>query len=64
MSRVYTANLPNGIRAGSTCVDLDGVQVLVTLFNVDGEISAEVAFRNHPSEAWSEPISMTEDEQA
>ena len=64
MGRIYTANLPNGVRAGSTCVDLDGVQVLVTLFNVDGQLSAELAFRSHPSEAWGEPISLTEDEQA
>jgi hypothetical protein len=40
------------------------VQVLVTLFNVDGQLNAEVAFRSHPSEAWGEPISLTEDEQA
>ena len=64
MGRIYTANLPNGVRAGSTCVDLDGVQVLVTLFNVDGEVSAEVAFRNHPSESWSKPITLSEDDHA
>jgi hypothetical protein len=45
-------------------VDLDGVQVLVTLFNVDGEFSAELAFRSHPSEAWSEPITVTADERS
>jgi hypothetical protein len=64
MGRIYTAKLPNGVRAGSTCVDLDGVQVLVTLFNVDGEFSAELAFRSHPSEAWSEPITVTADERS
>ena len=64
MGRIYRANFPNGVRAGSTCVDLDGVQVLVTLFDVDEQINAELAFRRHPSDAWSEPISMTEDEQA
>lgn len=64
MGRIYTAKLADGVRAGSTCVDLDGVQVLVTLFNVDGEFSAELAFRNHPSEAWGEPITVTADERS
>jgi len=58
MSRIHTASLPGGIRAASTCVDLDGVQVLVTLYNVHGEVSADVAFRSHPGQPWSEAITL------
>lgn len=63
MNRIYSSELPSGVRAASTCVDLDGVQVLVTLFDVDGRATAEVAFRHHPGEAWSDPIRVTDDEE-
>jgi hypothetical protein len=56
MSRIYTADLSSGGRAASACVDLDGVQALITLYKVHGEISAEVAFRSRPSDAWGEPV--------
>lgn len=62
MSRIYTAELPGGGRAVSTCVDLDCVQVLVTLLEVNGHTTTEVAFRHHPSEAWSPPVRLTEDD--
>jgi len=58
MSRVYTANLSTGGRAASACVDLDGVQALITLFKIDGEITAEVAFRSRPSDPWGEPVKV------
>lgn len=61
MSRIYTARLPGGVRAASTCVDMDCVQVLVTLFDVDGQVSAELAFRHHPSDPWSDPVVVTEE---
>jgi hypothetical protein len=63
MSRIYKKNLPDGRRAGSTLVDLDGVQVMITLFEADGEYSAELAFRGRPSDPFSEPIRLSEDEQ-
>ena len=63
MSRIYTKNLPDGRRAGSTFVDLDGVQVLITLFETDGEYTAELAFRGCPSDPFSEPIRLSEHEQ-
>jgi len=63
MNRIYSSGLESGVRAASTCVDLDGVQVLVTLFDVAGRATAEVTFRHHPGEAWSDPVRVTEDEE-
>lgn len=56
MGRTYVAELPSGERAASTLVDLDGVQVRVRMFEGKDGTKAEVAFRRHPGEGWSEPV--------
>ena len=62
MGRVYTSRLESGARAASTCVDLDGLQVLVTLITTDGaRVCADLAFRRWPSDPWSEPMRVCED---
>lgn len=61
MSRVYTSRLSSGARAASTCVDLDGMQVLITLTTVDGaQVCAELAFRRRPGDPWSQQMTVCE----
>ena len=56
MGHIHVAELPSGDRAASTLVDLDGVQVLVRLYGGKHGTRAEVAFRRHPGDSWTEPV--------
>ena len=62
MGRVYTQQLPSGARAASTYVDLDGVQVRITLITVDEDhVRAEVSFRRGRWDTWTKPVLVGED---
>jgi len=60
MSRVIK-NDAHGARTVSEFVDLDGVQVLITLRTVEGRIGAELRFRTGPGQDFSEPIELGDD---